>query len=184
MVGASAIDGAPEMLATIVASLARPPTGAATRVASPYRPPAGPGGTMPPAGSRSSSPLSLLRRISTSTIAPTPAATSRPPRMMKSSEPEPSSSLDAACGSTPVVSPAESAVAPSVSSSSGAALASSVADGVGDAVASVDARVSDTFTDLPAPASMLRVAALKPSLIAPIEIAPGAIGALSEEVKE
>ncbi len=74
--------------------------------------------------------------------------------MMKSSDPEPSSSLAARCVSTAPVSPVASSVAASVSSSSGAALASSVAEGVGDGVTVLDARTSGALTDLPAAAWM------------------------------
>ena len=68
-------------------------------------------------------------------------------------------------------------VASSVASSRGGALAPSVADGVADGVAVVDVRLSDgAFTDLPAAALTLMAAGLKPSLPAPIETWPGAIG--------
>jgi hypothetical protein len=84
--------------------------------------------------------------------------------------------------SAPAVWPSVTAA---LSSSSGAALAVSSSVGVADGVAAATFfKVSGTFTVLPAAARTFTARGWYPSLPAPTDTEPGAIGSSSDEVNE
>src|SRR5690348_6695877 len=139
MVGASAI-GEDAARGVIMVGAGPAPIGEATRVASLNRPWLG--GTTPPpppiAVGSSSGPLPplFLRRIRTSTIAPTPPATSRPPRISRRLEPK-LLPWSAEAALVLVLAGVSSVVGSSVAVSSvtaALAAAEAVADGVAEAV--------------------------------------------------